>query len=67
MKNEAGRPPCERFIPIEVNEEVRETWQKRHPSLAPVPGEHHLTLNELLSAYHYDSEKERLFGIHRSD
>jgi hypothetical protein len=67
MKNENGRPPCERYIPIEVNEALRESWLKREPRRPSVPMEHLLTLNELLSAYHYDSEKQRLFGIHRSD
>lgn len=66
MENEDGSPPSERYMPVEVNKALRERWRARH-STQPVPGEYRLTLNDLLSAYHYDSEKERLFGIHRSD
>jgi hypothetical protein len=58
-RNENGQPPHRRFLPIEADEILKRKIEKD----SSMTLEHVLTLNELMLAYHYPEEKNRIFGI----
>jgi hypothetical protein len=62
-RNRDGRPPSQRYIPLEADEALTEKIEND----LTMTGEHTVTLNELLLAYRHDEAKYRLFGIKTPD